>query len=131
MKVDRKLWVREAGEDIEALMELDQNHEAWKRLAHWYSQVLGGRGQAPLSREHLDSIATKRAELYRCRPPEELLVPIIVILAAVEYRIQGEEEVVRSLKRGRSGGPSGMRAEDLKELLRKASREMDPVTHQW
>ena len=84
----------------------------------WYRQVLGG--QSPPSREHLYSIATERSEIYRCRSPEVIQVPILVILAAVEDGIPGEEEVAQLvwiLKRGRYGGPSVMRAEDLKEWL--------------
>ena len=38
---------------------------------------------------------------------------------------------VQSLKRGRSGVPSGTRAEYLKGWLREASREIDLVTYQW
>ena len=53
-----KRQVREVGEDIEALMESDQNQEAWKILSHWYRQPSGGK--APPSQERLDSIETKR-----------------------------------------------------------------------
>ena len=112
-------------------MESNKNQEVWKRLTHWYRQASGG--QAPPSREKMDSIHTKRAELYRCRPPDGIRIPILVMPETVEHRIPGEEEVeqaVRSIKRGRSGGLLGMRAEDLKELLREASREKDPVPHQ-
>ena len=38
-------------------------------------------------REHLDQIAMERVELYRCRPPEGLHVPIMVTAAAVDGRI--------------------------------------------
>ena len=60
----------------------------------------------------MDSIATERVELYRCRPPEGLRVNILVTPAAVEDRIPGEEEVVQlvwSFNRGRSGVLLGMR----------------------
>ena len=83
-----KLQVREAGEDIKALMEPKQNKEAWKRLTYWYRQASGGQSQP--SREHMDSIATDLAEFYRCRPFEELRVPILVTPEAVEDRILGE-----------------------------------------
>ena len=132
LRGDRKLRVRGAGEDIEDLIESYQKQEAWKRLAHWYRQASGR--QSPPSREHLDRISTKRAELYRFRPPEGVRVTILVTPAAVEYRIPGEEEMaqaVRILKRGRAGGTSGMRAEYLKEWFREESRETDLVTHQW
>ena len=84
--------------------------------------------------EHLYIIATERAELYMCRPPEGLWVPIMLTLEAVEDGIPAEEEVVqavRRLRRGRDGGLLGMRAEDLNGWLREASRETDPVTHWW
>ena len=58
----------------------------------------------------------------------------MVTSAVVEYGIPGKDEVaqaVQSLKRGRAGGPSGMRVEDLKEWLREASREMKSVIHRW
>ena len=58
----------------------------------------------------------------------------MVTLAAVEDGILGEEEVVqavRILKRGGAGGTLAMRAEDLKEWLRKASRETKLVIHWW
>ena len=53
--------------------------------------------------------------------------------AAVEDRIPEEAEVsqaVWGLKRGRSGGPLGMRVEDLKGWLRGASICTNPVKHQ-
>ena len=78
-------------------------------------------GQASPSREHLDSVATKRAEIYRCRPPEGIRVPILIMTAAVEDGIPGGEEVeqaVRNLKRVISGGLSGMRTKDLNGWLR-------------
>ena len=90
--------------------------------------------QAAPSWEQLDRIATEQAELYRYRPPEGLRLPILVTPSAVDNRLPGEEEVaqaVRSLKRGRAGGPSGMKVEGLKGWLREASRETDPVTHWW
>ena len=66
-----------------------------------------------MSQEHMDSISTKREELYRCRPPEGLRVHILVTPAVVEDGIPGEEEVsqaMRNLKRGRAGGLSDIRA---------------------
>ena len=56
----------------------------------------------------VDSYTTEHAELYVCRPPEELQVPMSVTPLAVEYRIPGGKEVaqaVRSLKKRRAGGP--------------------------
>ena len=59
----------------------------------------------------------KRAEIYRCRPPEGLRVPLLVQQSDIKYGIPTEAEVTeaaRGLKGGRLGGPSGMRTEDLK-----------------
>ena len=92
------------------------------------------RGPIPTVTRTIGKIATKRVDLFRCRPPEGLRVPILVTLVVVEYGIPGEEEVtqaVPSLKICRSGGPLDMRAKDLKEWLREASRKTDLVTHRW
>ena len=69
-----------------------------------------------------------------CRPPKVLRVPIMLTLEAVYDGIPGEEEVTQgvwSLKRGRAGGKSDMKVEDLKEGLREGSRDTKPVTHRW
>ena len=50
----------------------------------------------------------ERAEIYRCRPPEEIFVPILVLLAEVEDRVPGDADIaqaVRGLQEERSGGP--------------------------
>ena len=80
----------------------------------------------------MDCVATEKEDLYRCRQPDEFPVPILVMPVAVEDKILVEEEVAQAvwgLKRGRSGGPLGMRVEDLKGWLREASRETNTVTH--
>ena len=66
-----------------------------------------------------------RAEIYRCRPPARLKVPILVQMAAVNDEITTKAEVelvVRGLKGGRSGGLSGMRVEDLKGWHKETNR---------
>ena len=123
LKGDRQKQVREVVEDRKSLMESDQKQEACKHLFNWYRQASGV--QAPPSRESLYIIVTKREDLYRCRQPEGIQVPILVTPAGVEEGIPGKEEVaqaVRSLKRARAGVPSGRRVEDLKGWLREASR---------
>ena len=62
-------------------------------------------------------MSAERAELYRCRPPEGLRVPVSVQQSDIEGGIPRETEVetaVKGLKGGRLGGPPGMCAEDLK-----------------
>ena len=83
--------MKEAGDFIEAILAADQNQEAWKFTSSWYRQASGG--QAPPSREHLDQIATERADLYRCRPPEGIRVPIMVTLVAVDNRVMEEGDI--------------------------------------
>ena len=56
-------------------------------------------------------------------------MPILVHLAAVNNAIPTEAEVelrVRGLKGAKLGGPSGMRAEDLKGWRKEANWEKDP-----
>ena len=80
--------------------------------------------------EHLDRISTERVDLYRCRPPEGICVPITVITEKVDNVFPEEadiEQAVRGLKRGRSGSLYGMQAEDIKGWLQEASQEKNPA----
>ena len=76
----------------------------------------------------------ERVELYRCRPPEGLQVPLLVQKSDIEDDIPTEAEVasaVRILNGGRSGGPSGMRTENLKGWLQETTRKKEPVRRRW
>ena len=76
----------------------------------------------------------ERADLYRCRQPEGLQVPIMVMPSEVEDGVPEESDitqVVRGLKGGRLGGLLGMQAEDIKGWLREASWEKNPVKRRW
>ena len=58
-----------------------------------------------------------RGEIYRCRPPARLWVPILVHPLEVNDDIPEESEIeiaVLGLKDGRAGGPSVMSVKDLK-----------------
>ena len=132
MQGDRQQWVKESGEDIEALMAANHKQEARNRILRWYIWLIWGQA-SPLC-EHLDHIATERAELYRCRPPEGLRLPILVTPAALDKIIPEEAEIeklVRGLKRGRADGPSGMGAEDIKWWLQEALQEKNLVRRQF
>ena len=109
-----------------------QKQEAWKRISFWYRQA--SRSKSPLPRNHLDLVATERTDIYRCRPPEGLQVPIMVTLAEVDYGIPEGEEIeraVKGLKGEREDEPSGMQAEDLKGWLQEALWENNPVRRWW
>ena len=111
--------------------------EAWVRISQWYRQVRGAH--APPTKEALDDLKEERAELYRCRPPEGLRVPIRVQQSYIKDCIPTEAEVaasVRGLKVVRAGGVAlGMCAEDLKGWLwecRSASCDgKDVIANLW
>ena len=79
LRADRHQLVQGAGGGIEALVAADQKQEAWKLIFCWFRQDKGKQA-SPLS-DHLYRIATEREELYRCRPPEGIHVPILVMPA--------------------------------------------------
>ena len=68
--------------------------------------------------ESLEQVSKERSELYQCRLTEGLQSPLLVRPADIEDDLPTEAKIavsVQGLKGGRSGGPSGMQAEDLKE----------------
>ena len=70
-----------------------------------------------------------REKLYRFRPPERLKVPILVQSGVVNNDVPMEADIelaVWEMKGGRSGDPSGMRAEDLKGWRKEAKYEKEP-----
>ena len=76
LQADRWKRVQEARANMESLMETCKVQEAWVRISRWYRQ---GRGaQSPPATEALDEVSTDRADIYRCRPPKVLRVPILV-----------------------------------------------------
>ena len=76
----------------------------------------------------------ERVELYRCRPPEGLQVPLLVRQSNIEDGMPTEAEVaeaVRVLKGGRAGGLSGMHTNESKGWLQEATRKKEPVRRWW
>ena len=74
------------------------------RIYLWYRQVRGAH-TTPTS-EAIYEVSMYRAELYRCRPPEGLRVPILVRQLVIEDGIPTESEVeteVQGLKGVRAG----------------------------
>ena len=109
------------------MLEAGRVKEAWDHLTWWYRQVWGK--QAHPTREVLDQESTNRAELYICRLPVRLRVPILVHPEAVNDDITEESEIeiaVRGMKVGRSGAPPGMREEDLKGWRKDSNHKKDP-----
>ena len=86
-------------------MEAGEVQEAWTQIPRWYRQARGE--QSPPTTEELDKITVARAELYMCRTPEGLKVPLLVGKADIEEGIPIEAKVaeaVRGLKGVRLGG---------------------------
>ena len=82
----------------------------------------------------LYEVSTERAEFYRCRPSEGLMVPILVRQSDIEDGIPTGTEVetaVKGMKGGRVGGPSLMRIEDLNGWIQEAKRKKEPVRRRW
>ena len=76
----------------------------------------------------------ERADLYRCIPPEGILVPIMVTPEDVDNGFPEEmdiEEVMRGLKGGREGGMSVIQEKDIKGWLRESLREKNSVRRRW
>ena len=83
-------------------MEAGKVQEACALISRWYIPVRGVH--APPTTEALGDVAVDTEELYRCRPPEVLRVPLLVRQGGIEDGIQTEAEVseaVMGLKGGR------------------------------
>ena len=76
LKADRWKQAQSAGDPIEASMEADTFREAWTKISRCYSQARGA--QTPPTLEDIKEVTMERAELYMCRPPEGLKVPLLV-----------------------------------------------------
>ena len=76
MKEDRRSRARISGEEIETLMSNNQVREPWSKTKGWYREDKGQR--FPPTRDHVDKTSTLWEELYRHRPPEGEIVPILV-----------------------------------------------------
>ena len=106
--------------------------ESWDKLVRWYRHARGK--QSHPTREGLDRELSVRDELYRCRPPERLKVPILFQPTEFKDEVPTEVEVnleVRGLRAGRAGGLSGMILEELKGWRKDTNREKEPVGRNW
>ena len=132
LQEDRRRILQAVGSTIEGLMVTFRVNESWDPLVRWYRHARGN--QAHPTREGLDRDLTVRAELYRCRPPARLKVPILVQSTVVSNEVPTESEVymaVRGVRTGRSWDLSGMKTEDLKGWYKEAKRDKDPVGRIW
>jgi exonuclease III len=131
---DRQNRTTEAGSTIEALLKSNELKEAWGVLQAWYNHA-GDRPQKP-SRQDLVTMTAEREELYRKRDPPGEPIPILLDRpyeiedgTPTEWEI---EEAVNRMPRGKSPGPSKMRAEHLKTWRAEAfPREGEGNRQHW
>ena len=98
--------------------------EAWRRLKGWYKAAVNRA--PPPSRATLERITAERVDLYSYVPSLRENIPVTVRPVKLDDSVPMEEnieEAVKKLRRNRSGGASGMRAEHLKEWLAASKRE--------
>ena len=87
----------------------------------WYRAAVT-RGPPP-ARATLERITADQTELYRQVPPPGEGIPVHVAKHDIDDSVPTEDEIeaaVKKLRRTRAGGPSGLRAEDIKGWLAAA-----------
>ena len=113
---DSKRRVETAGQDVETLLgeDLPNPKEVWRRLKGWYKAAVNRA--PPPARATLEPITAERVDLYSYVPSLGGNIPVTVTPAEVDDSVTMEDQIedaVKKLRRNRSGGPSGMRAEHL------------------
>ena len=130
LRRDWRKRTEDAAAEVEGHLAKGEIKEAWRLLKYWYREV-EGRAPRP-SLQTMEKQTAERVELYTKVPREELRAPLPInvepfpISDAVPSEWEIREAVAR-LKNGRTGGASGMRAEDIKGWLRGAVREEEAV----
>ena len=125
LKGDRKRRLEIAGEEVEMLLGGDPPNakEAWISLKGWYKAVV--KRAPPPARATLERITAEWVDLYRYIPSPGENIPVTVTPVKVNDLVPTEDEIeeaVKKLRRNRSGGALGMRAEHLKGWLAASSR---------
>ena len=103
--------------------DLPNPKEAWRRLKGWYKDAVNRA--PPPARATLERITAERFDLYSYVPSPGENTPVTVKPVKVDDSVPTEDEIedaVKKLRRNRSGGPSGMRAEHLKGWLTASKR---------
>jgi hypothetical protein len=127
IKADRQIRTQKAGESIEILLETCNLKGAWRSLQAWYKHA-SGKG-SNTSRADLEATSAEFQALYTQKTPPGDPIPICVAPFEIDDHVPDEREIadtVRLLRWGKSPGPSGTRAEHLREWLNAAERENDP-----
>ena len=122
---DRRRRADEAGAEVEASVKADPPliQEAWYRIQGWYKDAVDRA--PPPARATPKRITAERVALYSRVPPPGDSIPVEIEPFDVEDGVPDEgktEWAVKRLRNNRAGGPSQMRAEDLKGWLAAARR---------
>jgi hypothetical protein len=132
IKSDQKERTQKAGESIEILLETGNLTGAWRPPQAWYKHA-SGKGSKP-SRADLEATSAEFQVLYTQKAPPGDPIPICVAPFEIDDNVPDEREIadtVRLLRWGKYPGPSGIRAEHLREWLNAAERENNPDTSRW
>jgi hypothetical protein len=132
IKADRQIRTQKAGQSIEILLETGNSKGAWRSLQAWYKHA-SGKGSKP-SCADLEATAAEIQALYTQKTPPGDPIPICVAAFDIDDNVPDEREIadiVKLLRWGKPPGPSGIRAEHLREWLNAAERENDPDPSRW
>lgn len=118
LRRDRKAWTKRAGQAIETHLKTHEAEEAWELARRWY------RTSSPHpfkpSRGAINKIQEEYRALYKERPLCGELPTPRAPPSDIDDTPPSLDEMaaaVRRLRHGKSPGPSGLRAEDLKHWL--------------
>ena len=129
LAADRRRQADEAGEDLPLIQE------AWYRLQGWHKAAVDRA--PPPAQATLKRVTAEQVALYSRVPPPGDSIPVTIEPFAVEDGVPDEEEIewtVKRLRNNRAGGPSRMRAENLKDWLmaaRRGEKERKAETKDW
>jgi hypothetical protein len=132
IRADRKERTQKAGESIGILLETGNLKGEWRLLQAWYKHA-SEKGSKP-SHSDLESTSAEFQALYTQRAPPGDTIPICVAPFEIHDNVPDEREIadtVRLLRWGKSPGPSGIRAEHLREWLNAAERDNNPDPRRW
>jgi hypothetical protein len=124
LPADRTNWTIKAGQSIEGFLKAGKLKDGCVVLQAWYNHA-GDHPQKP-SRQDLEAMTAERADLYRKKDPPGEPIPIeleepfdIADGTPSDWEIA---EALGRMPRGKSPGPTKMRAEHLKLWRAEAYR---------
>ena len=129
LKKDRIKRAEKVASEVEGFLSAGELQEAWRAIKGWY-RTAEERPPTPCH-ETMARQTDKREKLYTRQQPAGEPIPINVEPTEVRDDKPGDDEIraaVRKLSRGRAGGASKMRAEDLKEWLQGIIQEENTGT---